>query len=328
MKKQDMTHPRTPSDLDRRYGLGRQKETFQETMEQAGQAAGEAAEAAGRVNQAIMESAVAKNEALKAAEAASAAAERAEAATRAADEAAKAGNQAAMEAAKAAAAAAQAAEDARSSSQKALEAADKATAAATEALAVAVNRAPAIIENAAGEQILVTDSEAGPLRGLWIFGRTTRTANALVNVGQAGAIHVTVGSKEISVTVSGGLAGVPVTAAGDYTDFQGQQWAADYVDFARGAEVRRIGRIDPYAGEAVEGPYLSSTGDLSPGATVYYVLETAVETPLSTAVMEAYGSLVSQYPTTEVKSNVGAYLKIGYGADTKNYIQKKLEVKV
>ena len=328
MKKQDLTHPRTPSDLDRRYGLGRQKETFQETIEQAGQVTGEAAAAAGRVNQAILESVTAKNAALKAAEEASAAAKKAEAAAKAANEAANLGNQAVVAAQEAAAMAAQAAEEAHISSRKALEAAAKATAAAKEALAVAVNRAPAILETAAGEQILVTDSEAGPLRGLWIFGRTTRTGNALVNVGQTGAITVTVGGKEISVTAAGGLAGVPVAAAGNYTDSQGQQWAADYVDFARGVSVQIIGRIEHYAGEPVEGPYLSSSGDLSPGATVYYVLETAVEKPLPTAEVEAYGSLVSLYPTTEVKSNVWAYLKIGYGADTKNYIQKRMEAKL
>lgn len=51
---------------------------------------------------------------------------------------------------------------------------------------------------------------------------------------------------------------------------------------------------------------------------VYYALETPIETPLTAEMIEAY----THYPTTTILSDK-AGLKIGYVADTKNYIDNK-----
>ncbi len=48
---------------------------------------------------------------------------------------------------------------------------------------------------------------------------------------------------------------------------------ADYVDIKNGEVVRRIGVIDSYNGEKIDADYISSTGSLTTGAKVYYVLD-------------------------------------------------------
>ena len=48
---------------------------------------------------------------------------------------------------------------------------------------------------------------------------------------------------------------------------------ADYVDIKNGEVVRRIGVIDSYNGEKIDTDYTSSTGSLTTGAKVYYVLD-------------------------------------------------------
>ena len=46
----------------------------------------------------------------------------------------------------------------------------------------------------------------------------------------------------LTVSTPNGLAGIPVTSGGNYTDNNGQQWICDEVDFARGVYVQRIGK--------------------------------------------------------------------------------------
>ena len=48
---------------------------------------------------------------------------------------------------------------------------------------------------------------------------------------------------------------------------------ADYVDIKNGEVVRRIGVIDSYNGEKIDTDYTSSTGSLTTGAKIYYVLD-------------------------------------------------------
>ena len=48
---------------------------------------------------------------------------------------------------------------------------------------------------------------------------------------------------------------------------------ADYIDIKNGEVVRRIGVIDSYNGEKIDTDYTSSTGSLTTGAKVYYVLD-------------------------------------------------------
>lgn len=46
-----------------------------------------------------------------------------------------------------------------------------------------------------------------------------------------------------TISVPNGLRGIPVTAGGNYTDENGQQWVCDEIDLDRGVYVKRIGRV-------------------------------------------------------------------------------------
>ena len=120
-----------------------------------------------------------------------------------------------------------------------------------------------------------------------------------------------------------GLRGIPVATGGTYTDESGQQWICDEVDFARGVYVQRIGWIDEYAGESISAPYLSTTGELTEGAWIYYVLDTPVEIPIYEEILAEYAKLSPNKPCTCVYTDAGADLYVSYIADTKAYIDNK-----
>lgn len=71
------------------------------------------------------------------------------------------------------------------------------------------------------------------------------------------------------------------------------------------------------AKEAVNA-WIAKTFSADNPLIVYYVLETPIETPLTAEMIEAY----THYPTTTILSDK-AGLKVGYVADTKNYIDNK-----
>ena len=127
----------------------------------------------------------------------------------------------------------------------------------------------------------------------------------------------------LTVSTPNGLLGIPVSSGGNYTDGNGQRWVCDEIDFARGVYVQRIGRIDSYASETIAEPYLSTTGELSVGATVLYVLAESTETALSTEELEAYAKLHTNYPNTTVYNDAWAGMELKYVADTKTYIDNK-----
>lgn len=55
-------------------------------------------------------------------------------------------------------------------------------------------------------------------------------------------------------------------------------------------------------------------------ATVVYILQTPVETPLSVEEIATYGALYTTRPSTTLSVNKGAYMSVEYVADTKAYI--------
>ena len=122
----------------------------------------------------------------------------------------------------------------------------------------------------------------------------------------------TVPHQTLHISTPNGLPGIPVTSGGNYTDADGQQCICDEVDFARGVYVQRIGTIDSYAGEAVSEPYLSTTGALSTGAKVLYVLATPIETPIPADELAAYAALHTNRPNTTVYNDAGAHMDVCY----------------
>lgn len=98
-----------------------------------------------------------------------------------------------------------------------------------------------------------------------------------------------------------GLPGIKVSSGGNYTDASGQQWVCDTID--KTAYVKRCETIASYNGETIPGAYMSSTGDLSTGATVVYALATPVTTDLTSAQSATMDALSGLDGDTKVYVN-------------------------
>lgn len=120
------------------------------------------------------------------------------------------------------------------------------------------------------------------------------------SIGDSGSVDVVVSdnngnSQTLTINTPNGLCGIPVDTGGNYTDSTGQQWVCDEVDFERGVYVHKIGKITSYNNEQLSTKYMSTTGKLTTGASVIYILATPIETPLTAAELAAYKAIKS-YP--------------------------------
>lgn len=129
-----------------------------------------------------------------------------------------------------------------------------------------------------------------------------------------------------TLTVSGTFRGLPVASDGNYTDSSGRQWICDEIDLARGVVVRHLDVIRSYNGESVKAPFVSTTGELSQGATVVYVRETPIETALTEAELTSYKSLKTNFPCSTITNDKNAGLKAMYVADTKTYVDNQFKM--
>ena len=63
---------------------------------------------------------------------------------------------------------------------------------------------------------------------------------------------------------------------------------ADYIDLRNKLLVRKIGVIESYNGETITTEYLSSTGSLTTGATVYYILDNEIVETIDVPDMKTF----------------------------------------
>jgi hypothetical protein len=102
--------------------------------------------------------------------------------------------------------------------------------------------AGAIVCEAEGEVVTLSDSSNLPMQGLRIFGRSTQdgtpTPEAPVEI--VSIVNPTISVDEQTLELTHTLPGIPVTSGGNYTDSDGQQWICDEVDLERGVYVKRI----------------------------------------------------------------------------------------
>ena len=75
-------------------------------------------------------------------------------------------------------------------------------------------------------------------------------------------------------------------------------------------------------GEYTRDQWRSEMSKLSP--TVALPLANPIETPLSETEIAAYRALHSNYPNTTVLNDAGAHMAVAYTADTKLYIDNKI----
>lgn len=137
------------------------------------------------------------------------------------------------------------------------------------------------------------------------------------SIGDSGSVDVVVSdnngnSQTLTINTPNGLCGILVDTGGNYTDSTGQQLVCDEVDFERGVYVQRIGKITSYNNEQLSTKYMSTTGKLTTGASVIYILATPIETPLTAEELAAYKAIKSypHYTRIESASELGVKLKI------------------
>lgn len=156
----------------------------------------------------------------------------------------------------------------------------------------------------------------------------------IITAGLDGSIDITVSdgadhSQQLSISTPNGLPGIPVDSGGNWVDESGQKWVCDEVDFAHAVYVQRVQKIASYTNEDIDGPYMSTTGQLTTGATVIYALAAPIETPLSAEEITAYAALRSYNGTTIVSTEAPvAGLSARYVADGAAYIDGKIQAAV
>ena len=126
----------------------------------------------------------------------------------------------------------------------------------------------------------------------------------------------------LTLSVPGGLPGIPATS-GNCTDYDGKAYISNYWDFDDGQQHILCDKIAKYNGEAITTPYISSTGALTSGAQVIYVLSAPQTEPIPTEAMEAYRALITYASTTVVSTaEPVAGLEVQYVADGTKYAEK------
>lgn len=152
----------------------------------------------------------------------------------------------------------------------------------------------------------------------------------IVTAGSDGTIDITVSdgadqSQSLTISTPNGLPGIPVPSGGNYTDAEGHQSACDVKDYGTGKYTQMVGHIESYNGENITTPYMSTTGQLSTGAEVYYVLDEPVVTDIPTEELTAYRALHTYDGATVVSTAEDvAGLAVRYVADAQKYIDDRL----
>lgn len=144
-----------------------------------------------------------------------------------------------------------------------------------------------------------------------------------IEIGNKATEYEAAEQQTLTISTPNGLPGIPVTSGGNYTDGNGQQWICDEIDYKDRKRVQRCEKIASYSGQAITTPYISSTGELSTGAEVVYILAEPIETPLTGEEIATYKALHTNKPVTTILNDSGAGMAVSYAADTKAYIDNK-----
>ena len=156
--------------------------------------------------------------------------------------------------------------------------------------------------------------------------RTIEITNIMLNTGDVELPFAPYKEQTLPVSTPNGLPGIRVTSGGNYTNADRQQWVCDEVDFGMGTHTQLIGKINSYNSETVGNIWMSTTGQLTPGATVLYKLDNPIVSNLDTDMIADYKALTTYAPVTNIMtdSTPSAGLSVRYVADAQKYIDNKL----
>lgn len=149
----------------------------------------------------------------------------------------------------------------------------------------------------------------------------------ITSCGENGTINLEIAGdnaepQTLTIITPNGLPGIKVNSGGNYTDENGQQWICDEINSTE--RIQRIGRIDSYNNEPIDTEYVSSTGELSAGANVIYVLKEPIKTPLSEEEKISIKKLHTNHPETLISNDENADMELTYTVDTKSYVDSKI----
>ena len=132
--------------------------------------------------------------------------------------------------------------------------------------------------------------------------------------------------QSLHISTPNGLPGIPVDSGGNYTDVSGQRrWVCDVKNYGTGKYTQMVGHIESYNDENITTPHMSTTGQLSAGAEVYYVLDEPVVTDISADELAAYRTLHTYDGATVVSTAEDvAGIEVKYLADGEKYIDRKI----
>ena len=155
---------------------------------------------------------------------------------------------------------------------------------------------------------IVISGDAGRLKEFTIDGVLEQaTPPATIYVG-TGVITITIGGESYTVDL-GSIELAKVTTNYDYIYKDGGDWKLHKI----------IGKIDTYAGETITTDYVSTSGTLTTGDTVYYVLDdpvvTTIEDESLVNVLNLISSIIFETGTTSVtatNADVTPHISMSY----------------
>lgn len=144
---------------------------------------------------------------------------------------------------------------------------------------------------------------------------TNGSATEISNTIRLYVVSDTCNISKSTIALSESLCGIPVASGGNYTDANGQMWVCDELVYnadGTGKIIKRTAKIDSYSGESILTTYISSTGELTTGATVIYQLAEPQEVSLTTAEMSALRSLQTFEGVTNISNSADAEMSVKY----------------
>ena len=122
-----------------------------------------------------------------------------------------------------------------------------------------------------------------------------------------------------------GLPGIPVDSGGTFVDSTGQEWVCNYRDYDAEKDIKTIEYIANYNKESVGDIWMSTTGQLTVGASVLYALDTPIQSSIPADELAAYRALHAYDGTTVITPDDAlAEVEADYIVRPKAYIEKKL----
>lgn len=191
-----------------------------------------------------------------------------------------------------------------------------------------------------GDAISLGDSLEDKLLEFALYGKATQEAEPTADnpqeitiAGANGSITVTATDKDGTeeaiaiMDTATGLAGIPVETGGNYEGKNGQQWICDsiekYAD-GTGKAIARLGIIESYSGQTIDTKWISTTGELTAGAKIVYVLPKQTEVDLTADQIAEIEKLKTYHPQTHIRNDAGCGMKVVYPVSETGALVRRL----